>query len=211
MLNTNPHKPQSDEWKKFEALKTLKDYQKAEQNPNMYVQETQNLLYNPTSKELLSDELKLKDWLGIDKKNTLSYGLAQMAAEGGSIEPVGDLSLLKPDPDPYLEEEGIYTDSTEGYLDGLRDILGEEDYVQLESAMMDYPVVETVARMAVYGKDNDGEGEVDGIGGPKDDLVPARLSPGEFVFSKEAVDIIGVGVLEQIHEEAKAQAAMQAV
>jgi hypothetical protein len=33
----------------------------------------------------------------------------------------------------------------------------------------------------------DGDGTVEGVGGPKDDMVPARLSPGEYVIPQDVV------------------------
>ena len=201
----------SSEWKRLEAMQALKvaqdvsNYQQAAPDAVLAVR--------------FGKEAGILEKLGSIQGQQEYFGqpLSQMkyAAEGGEIEdmnmPEGEMSLLMPDPEPYLEEEGVAEDSTEGYLDGLRDILGEEDYMMLESAMADYPVVETVARMAIASKDNDGEGEIDGLGGPKDDMVPARLSPGEFVFSKEAVDVIGVGTLEEMHEQAKEEAALTSI
>ncbi|MFJ1765073.1 transglycosylase SLT domain-containing protein [Amycolatopsis sp. NPDC088138] len=43
-------------------------------------------------------------------------------------------------------------------------------------------------------------GQVFGPGGPKDDLVNARLSPGEFVHQAEAVDYYGVGFMKALNE-----------
>ncbi|WP_143264188.1 hypothetical protein, partial [Amycolatopsis kentuckyensis] len=43
-------------------------------------------------------------------------------------------------------------------------------------------------------------GPVYGPGGPKDDLVDARLSPGEFVHQAEAVDFYGVGFMKAVNE-----------
>lgn len=115
-------------------------------------------------------------------------------AEGGMLE-----SLLSPGME--MEEDM----EIEGGVDftALRDILGEEKFEELEEAMEMHPVVVEVAEMAMH----TGDGEVDGVGGPKDDQVPARLSPGEFVFSAEAVDVIGLETLEKMHEEAKRKAA----
>lgn len=55
------------------------------------------------------------------------------------------------------------------------------------------------------------DGEITGPGDGTSDSIPARLSDGEFVFSAEAVNVIGVENLEMMHEEAKAKAASQSV
>lgn len=122
--------------------------------------------------------------------------LSQRLAEGGDVEAFmsiptepGDEEILNV-PDPYLP---------------LYDILGEEGSAQLQQAMNDYPIVQLVADMAI----KTGDGLVSGEGGPKDDVVPANLSDGEFVFSAEAVDAIGLENLEKMHEAAKNSAASQ--
>lgn len=116
-------------------------------------------------------------------------------SEGGELDIE---SLLSPGME--MAEQEI-----EGGVDftALKDILGEEKFEQLEEAMEMHPVVMEVAEMAMHTSD----GEVDGMGGPKDDQVPARLSPGEFVFSVEAVEALGLDYLEELHEKGKQMAA----
>lgn len=123
--------------------------------------------------------------------------LSQQLAEGGEAEPSllsipteqGDEAILDA-PDPYLP---------------LYDILGEDGTAQLQQAMVDYPIVQLIADMAIKTDD----GVVTGEGGPKDDVVPANLSAGEYVISAEAVDVIGLENLEKMHEAAKNAAASQ--
>lgn len=118
-------------------------------------------------------------------------------ADGGMIEE----SLLVPpemgsmDTNMGMEEEDEFLPFTE--------LLGEEGYAEFEKARLDYPIVAEIARMAMKTSD----GYVEGEGGPKDDLVPARLSDGEFVLTKEAVDMIGVDKLEKLNELAAQGAA----
>lgn len=102
-------------------------------------------------------------------------------AEGGSL--LG--------PDPMMMEEDPFLPFI--------DILGEDKYMEMMEAMSNFPVVAEVAEMALKTSD----GFVEGEGGPKDDKVPARLSAGEFIFSAEAVNVIGLENLERMHEEAK--------
>lgn len=113
-------------------------------------------------------------------QSSMSIGMA----EGGEVE-----SLLGA---PPMREEVPP-------LAGLRDIIGDESFSELQLAIEQFPVVGLVAEMATY----QGNGEVEGMGTSTSDSVPARLSEGEFVFSAEAVDAIGVETLERIHEEAK--------
>jgi len=119
----------------------------------------------------------------------------QKLAEGG-------MSFLSPD----MEEEDMdYEEESEDELLPLLDTLGEEKSIQLLEAIDNYPVVKEIAEMAIKTSD----GEVEGMGGETEDMVPARLSDGEFVFSAAAVKAIGLEKLEALHDEAKRIAASQ--
>ena len=48
-----------------------------------------------------------------------------------------------------------------------------------------------------------GEGAVKGLGTGTSDSIPARLSDGEFVFTKKAVDHIGVDKLQKMMDDAE--------
>lgn len=115
-------------------------------------------------------------------------------ADGGEV----DMSLLGMPPEMEMDEEVTTPDLT-----ALQEILGEAKFEELEEAMEMHPVVMEVAEMAVM----TGDGEVSGMGGPKDDKVPARLSAGEFVFSAEAVQALGLDKLEELHNYGKQLAA----
>lgn len=55
-----------------------------------------------------------------------------------------------------------------------------------------------------------GDGSVKGPGGPQDDVIPAKLSNGEFVFAQPAVQFFGVDKLVKMNEQGK-QGFMQAM
>jgi len=80
----------------------------------------------------------------------------------------------------------------------------EEDYLnkELESndtlSMLFDKVIEVASEFS-------GEGPVDGPGTGISDSIPARLSDGEFVFTADAVKVIGVEKLEELMEAAEAQ------
>jgi hypothetical protein len=117
-------------------------------------------------------------------------------ADGGEVE---EASLLAPDPGMSEIDQLTIEDP---FLP-IMDVIGEENYMELLQAMGEYPVVARIAEMAMKTSD----GYVEGEGGPTDDLVPARLSDGEFVFSAEAVQAIGLDTLEDLHEKGKRMAA----
>jgi hypothetical protein len=80
----------------------------------------------------------------------------------------------------------------------------EQDYLnkELESndtlSMLFDKVIEVASEFS-------GEGPVDGPGTGISDSIPARLSDGEFVFTADAVKVIGVEKLEELMEAAEAQ------
>jgi len=80
----------------------------------------------------------------------------------------------------------------------------EENYLnkELESndtlSMLFDKVIEVASEFS-------GEGPVDGPGTGISDSIPARLSDGEFVFTADAVKVIGVEKLEELMEAAEAQ------
>jgi len=124
----------------------------------------------------------------------------QMFEEGGPA------LLSRPaemSPEQSQDQSSLAPEQSDPFT-ALYDVLGEELAADLQQAMEMHPSVVQVAEMAI--KTTDGTGSVEGLGESTDD-VPARLNAGEFIFSKEAVDVIGLETLEKIHEEAKRQAA----
>lgn len=118
----------------------------------------------------------------------------QGMSEGGA--------LLSPETEYEEEEEMEMGEEVVDLNDPfapIRDILGEDAFMQLQEAMFQYPVVARVAQMATHTAD----GYVEGEGTPTSDEVPARLSDGEYVFSAEAVNALGVDKLEQLHQYGK--------
>jgi len=93
----------------------------------------------------------------------------------------------------------------DGYLEFvLNESLEEDDQEYLMS------VLETDERLSsIFDKVMDvagefsGEGEVDGPGTGVSDSIPARLSDGEFVFTKKATDQMGADQLQTMMDEAE--------
>ena len=202
MYDIKRDKPGTLDYRKKQALKALK----AAQDVNKFGRAAPDALLavtlGPESGilERLNSIQGQQYYLG-DTLQNLKY-----AAEGGMIDeenpmPQGEMSLLADESEMYMEPESELTND-EGFF-ALADVLGPEKFDELSLAIEQFPVVEEVAEMAIQTSD----GEVRGPGTGTSDSIPARLSDGEFVFSKEAVDVIGMEVLERMHEEAKAQAA----
>lgn len=160
--------------------------------------------YNPleASPQALMDRCKAGErdacaTLTSGKMGFMLHGNRQMieqVSRGQSIK-MEDGGFMEPTMDAPQEEDFM----------PLLDVLGEEAFSVIENLMQEYPEVVLLAEMATKTSD----GYVEGEGGPKDDMVPARLSDGEYVFSAEAVDVIGVENLEVLHEQAKAKASAE--
>lgn len=77
-----------------------------------------------------------------------------------------------------------------------QDMLSEALESNAELAMVFDKVLDVAAEFS-------GEGSVEGIGTGVSDSIPARLSDGEFVFTKKAVDSIGAENLQLMMDEAE--------
>lgn len=196
----NPYQPGTDEFNKHEALKAMRKLDRIQKNPTGEVADLQDFAYGNYG-SMLS---KISSMGG--QQEMFGRPLYQMRymADGGEIAedmmPEGE-ALLAPTGEEMSGYDESFTTSME--FPALADVLGDDRYMELESAMAKFPVVREVAEMATYQAD----GYVEGQGGPTSDDVPARLSDGEYVFSAAAVQAIGLENLERMHEEAKAVAA----
>ena len=117
-------------------------------------------------------------------------------ADGGDVE-----QLLAPAGMMEMEEAVPVETATGGDpLLPLAEILGPDKANEMYEAISVYPVVEEIANMATITRD----GMVEGAGTGTSDEVPARLSDGEYILTKEAVDFIGKDRLDRILEEVEA-------
>ena len=99
-------------------------------------------------------------------------------------------------PDDVMEKEysefvlkEALSDEDQDYLS---ELLGQND--QLRSIF--HKIMDTAGEFA-------GEGAVEGPGTGTSDSIPARLSDGEFVFTKKAVDQIGADKLQEMMDDAE--------
>jgi len=159
-----------------------------------------------------------------------SMDRAQKLNKGGKADPLkvkyAEGSMLVA-PEMALEEEEIPVDTydnipedemAEAEASQLSDDEMEEDYTgyvlgeSLDQEEQEYlmSVLETDERLSsIFDKVMDvagefsGEGAVDGPGTGVSDSIPARLSDGEFVFTKKATDQMGAAQLQTMMDEAE--------
>ena len=158
----------------------------------------------------------------IDRYDFAEGGEAlDMSEESPMNSQMGNLMGAPTTPDETITLPGNTQEEYNSSQEGLQsDEEMEEDYVdfvvgqalnpqeqeflntELESnnalSMIFDKVIEVAAEFS-------GEGPVDGPGTGISDSIPARLSDGEFVFTAEAVQVIGVEKLEELMEAAEAQ------
>jgi len=78
----------------------------------------------------------------------------------------------------------------------------EQDYLA-EALEKDNKLSEIMDKVITTASEFSGAGEVDGPGTGVSDSIPARLSDGEFVFTKKATDQIGVDKLQTMMDDAE--------
>ena len=128
-------------------------------------------------------------------------------AEGGSVDMPEDTYPNIPEdemdevlssqlPDNEMEEE--YTD----YV--LSEALDEKEQEYLMAALeQDGKLSSIFDKVMDIAGEFAGDGAVEGPGDGTSDSIPARLSDGEFVFTKKSVDVIGADELQEAMDDAE--------
>lgn len=99
-------------------------------------------------------------------------------------------------PDDEMEEEYVEFITEE--------ILTEDEQEYLFKALDDDDRLEEILnKVMINATEFSGAGTVEGPGSGISDSIPARLSDGEFVFTKKAVDQIGADKLQEMMDEAE--------
>jgi len=99
-------------------------------------------------------------------------------------------------PDDDMEEEYVEFITEE--------ILTEDEQEYLFKALDDDDRLEEILnKVMINATEFSGAGTVEGPGSGISDSIPARLSDGEFVFTKKAVDQIGADKLQEMMDEAE--------
>ena len=140
-------------------------------------------------------------------------------AEGGSLLTPPEMEMEEDDDMPVDTYDNIPEDEKEAVEESqLPDEEMEDDYTvyvlgeSLDSEDQEYlmGVLETDERLSsIFDKVMDvagefaGEGAVEGPGDGTSDSIPARLSDGEFVFTKKATDQMGADQLQTMMDEAE--------
>ena len=127
-------------------------------------------------------------------------GPRQVKAHGGMMGLLIPAEGIKPDAE--MEEDYV------SYV--MDETLSDDEIEYVNKALeADDKLSELFDKIVLSSAEFTGSGEVDGPGTGTSDEIPARLSDGEFVFTKKAVDVIGAENLEAMMKDAEAQAERQ--
>lgn len=123
-------------------------------------------------------------------------GPREMKAEGGMMGLLIPTEGMKPD--------GEMEDDYVSYV--MDETLSDDEMTYVNKALeSDNRLSELFDKIVLASAEFTGAGEVDGPGTGTSDEIPARLSDGEFVFTKKAVDQIGVETLEEMMKDAESE------
>jgi len=106
-------------------------------------------------------------------------------------------------------DKAIEDDSIDFFLD--ENLTPDDQEYLLDVIEQDEKLSSIVDSLVLRALEVTEEGLIKGPGGPEDDEVLARLSDGEFVFSAEAVEVIGLEKLEAMHNRAREMAEVSGV
>jgi hypothetical protein len=137
-------------------------------------------------------------------------------ADGGSMAIMMPVEYEEPPKDTYNnisskeDKEQVENMNSDGemeeeYLDYVADeVLSQEEQDYLFKALdEDNRLEEILDKVMLNATEFTGAGEVDGPGTGVSDSIPARLSDGEFVFTRKATDQIGADKLQKMMDDAE--------
>ncbi len=144
-----------------------------------------------------------EDFKILQERNKKADGSLMMPTEG---MPVDTYPNIPPDemaeamasqlPDDEMEEDYIKYVMDESLTDN------EQDYLA-EALQKDPMLSDIMDKVITTAGEFSGAGEVEGPGTGVSDSIPARLSDGEFVFTKKATDQLGADNLQRMMDDAE--------
>ena len=182
---------------KHRALKQARREQDKRRFAKMSKEEKDKMFFNieesPIAKEIRERE---------ERKNK-AEGSLMMPVEGMPVDTYPNIPADEMDealasqlPDDDMEEDYIKYVMDESLNDE------EQDYLA-EALTKDSRLENILEKVMLTATEFSGAGEVDGPGTGVSDSIPARLSDGEFVFTKKATDQIGADNLQRMMDDAE--------
>lgn len=160
---------------------------------------------SPADKEIFAGELP-----------EFQLGPREVKADGGSMAILMPVEYEEQPKDTYNnisskeEKEEVKNMNSDGemeeeYIDYVaNEVLSKEEQDYLFKALdEDNKLEEILDKVMLNATEFTGSGEVDGPGTGVSDSIPARLSDGEFVFTRKATDQIGADNLQKMMDDAE--------
>jgi hypothetical protein len=135
-------------------------------------------------------------------------------AEGGSLFIPPEMESMPVDTYPNIPEEemddvmaaqkpdGVVEEDYVSYV--MSEVLSEEEVDYVNSMLeADDKFSQIFDKLILSAAEFQGSGEVEGPGDGTSDDIPARLSDGEFVFTKKATDQLGAETLQSMMDDAE--------
>jgi hypothetical protein len=135
-------------------------------------------------------------------------------AEGGSLFIPPEMESMPVDTYPNIPEEemddvmaaqkpdGVVEEDYVSYV--MSEVLSEEEVDYVNSMLeTDDKLSQIFDKLILSASEFNGSGEVEGPGDGTSDDIPARLSDGEFVFTKKATDQLGAETLQSMMDDAE--------
>jgi len=137
--------------------------------------------------------------------------LRDRKAEGSMLMPVEGMpvdtypNIPEDEMDEALDSQLPDDEMEEDYIKYVMDeSLNDDEQIYLAGVLQDDDRLSDILdKVITTASEFSGAGEVDGPGTGVSDSIPARLSDGEFVFTKKATDQIGSDVLQKMMDDAE--------
>ena len=146
---------------------------------------------------------KMQEAAGRFEKTPMAEGSLMMPVEGMPVDTYPNIPADEMDealasqlPDDEMEDDYIKYVMDESLNDE------EQDYLA-GALQKDSKLEDILEKVMLTATEFSGAGEVDGPGTGVSDSIPARLSDGEFVFTKKATDQMGADNLQRMMDDAE--------
>ena len=197
-------------------LEGIREYTSREQNSGGGLAGIPNIVSSAPDMETI----RQMDYLSTTEGQQASEAAALKLNEGGmpmppelmqqemptEEAPVDTYPNVPPEEMAEVEASQLPDDEMEdGYLDFIisESLSGQEQQYLMESLEADPQLSSIIDKLVLTASEFTGEGEVDGPGTGVSDSIPARLSDGEFVFTKKATDQLGADNLQTMMDDAE--------
>jgi len=153
--------------------------------------------------ELSKEQLEYLFSMPLDPREFKAEGSMMMPSEGMPVDTYPNIP--EDEMDAALESQLPDAEMEENYIQYVMDeSLDDEEQDYLVGVLQNDPRLSDILdKVITVASEFSGAGEVEGPGTGVSDSIPARLSDGEFVFTRKATDQIGADQLQTMMDDAE--------